>query len=102
MKQEKASSKKIFFWLLLVAFLWIAVTYFAKTEQILKVLSTGRWYFIGLAVVLQIFYYPFYAYFLESIFKIFKINLGIRNILPVYIASKFTDVRTGFWYAFTH
>lgn len=92
MSQTKTSFSKIVFWLLLLVFVWIAVTYFAKTEQILEVLLSGRWYWMILAILCQIFYYPFYSYFIHLIFNIFRVNLGTKKILPVYIASKFTDV----------
>jgi len=90
--KNKVSTSKLFFWILFVVFFWIVVTYFAQTKHILEVLSAGRWYWILLAVLCQLFYYPFYAYFAENIFKIFRINLSRKEILPVYIASKFTDV----------
>ncbi len=90
--KNKVSTSKLFFWIFFAVFFWIAVTYFAQTKHILEVLSAGRWYWIILAVLCQLFYYPFYAYFAENIFEIFKIDLSRKEILPIYIASKFTDI----------
>jgi len=90
--KNKVSTSKLLFWLLFIVFFWIAVTYFAQTEHILEVFSSGRWYWILLAVLCQLFYYPFYAFFAENIFKIFRVDFNRKEILPVYIASKFTDV----------
>jgi uncharacterized protein (TIRG00374 family) len=90
--KNKPSTSKLLFWLFFIVFFWIAVTYYAQTGHILKVLSSGRWYWIIPAVLCQIFYYPFYAYFAENIFRIFRVNMDRKEILPVYMASKFTDV----------
>jgi hypothetical protein len=92
MREEKTSSTKIVFWLLLLVFLWLAVSHFAKTTEILKVLTSGRWYWIIPAVFCQFFYYPLYTFYLEKTFSIFDVNLQFKNLLPIYIASKFTDV----------
>jgi uncharacterized protein (TIRG00374 family) len=76
----------------MIVFLWIAVSYFAQTKHILTVLAQGQWYWVLMAVIIQLFYYPFYAYFVEGVFKIFKVKLLRKQILPIYLASKFTDV----------
>ena len=93
MKENKISKSKIVFWLLFVVFFWIAITYFAKTEQIIQVLSQGKWYWIIPAILCQIFYYPYHSYFASSVFDIFcEKKIPAKDILPIYIASKFTDV----------
>lgn len=89
---ERVSSKKIFFWLFLIVFLWLAVSRFAETKRIFEVLSTGRWYWISLAIICQIIYYPLYAKFVDFVFRIFRLKIGWRKLLPVTIAAKFTDV----------
>src|SRR3989344_1001120 len=90
--KEKVSSKKLIFWLFLIVFIWLAVTRLDQTKHILTVLATGRWYWIAPAIVCQLLFYPFYARFISHVFRIFRLNLGWRKILPVYMASKFTDV----------
>lgn len=92
MLKEKASSKKIIFWIFLIVFIWLAVSHFAQTKEIFQVFLTGRWYWVGAAMLCQIFYYPFYAHFVDYVFNIFGLNFGWRGILPVTIAAKFTDV----------
>lgn len=90
--KEKVSSKKIIFWIFLIVFIWLAVTRLDQTKHIIVVLATGRWYWIAPAIVCQLLFYPFYARFISHVFRIFRLNLGWRQILPIYIASKFTDV----------
>lgn len=90
--KERVSSKKIIFWLFLIVFIWLAATRLDETKHVLTVFSTGRWYWIAPAIVCQLLFYPFYARFISHVFRIFRLNLGWRQILPVYIASKFTDV----------
>ena len=92
MQKFKASIGKMLIWVLALVFLWLIVTHFTQTTSILAALGNGRWYWILLAVICQIIFYPFYAIFLEHIFSLFNVNLGRRNLLSIYIASKFTDV----------
>ncbi|MDO8444417.1 MAG: lysylphosphatidylglycerol synthase transmembrane domain-containing protein [bacterium] len=92
MTKNKALSKKIIFWLFLIVFLWLAVTRLDQTKNVLEILSTGRWYWIAPALICQLFFYPLYAHFISHVFRIFRLNQSWRQILPVYIASKFTDV----------
>lgn len=92
MKKEVAPSTKIIFWLLLIVFVLIVVFRIAKTEEILRVLATGRWYWIALALLMQLFLYPFYAYYAGYVLGMFQVNLGFKNIFYIYLASKFTDV----------
>jgi uncharacterized protein (TIRG00374 family) len=88
----KASLGKIIFFLFLLVFIWILITRFGQTKQIVMVLSSGRWYWILLAVICQIFYYPFYAGFIEFIVNIFGMVFSKKKIMMINIASKFTDV----------
>jgi len=90
--KEKASSKKIIFWLFLIVFIWLALTRLDETGRIFRVLSSGKWYWILSALVCQIALFPFYSYYIDYVFRIFRLKLGWRKILPVYIASKFTNV----------
>lgn len=92
MLKRNFSIKKLAFFILVIVFLWIAVSYFGQTKHILAVLIAGKWYWITLAVLAQIIFYPFYAFFVEYVFKIFKVAFCRRQILPIYLASKFTDV----------
>ncbi len=91
-RKKNFSLGKIIFWLFLLIFAWILITHFGQTKQIIFVLTTGKWYWVGLAILFQLFYYPFYSFFCESIFSIFRVDFKRRHILPVYLASKFTDV----------
>ena len=88
----KASLGKIIFFLFLLVFIWIIITRFGQTKQMVMVLSSGRWYWIALAVLCQLFYYPFYARFIEFIVNIFGMTFPRKKILMINIASKFTDV----------
>ncbi len=91
-KKEKTSSKKIIFWLFLIVFIWLAATRLDETKHILTVLSSGRWYWIIPALACQFALFPFYSHYVDYVFRIFRLKLGWRKILPVYIASKFTNV----------
>lgn len=92
MTQDRASSKKIIFWLFLIVFAWLMVTHFTETKKVFDVLRSGRWFWVLMAFVLQIIYYPFYSRFIQCVFKIFRVNQSWREILPISIAAKFTDV----------
>lgn len=91
MKKHFISGRLIFF-ILVIVFVWIAFSYFGQTKEILSVLTSGKWYWIALAVLCQIIFYPFYSHFVEYVFNIFKVRFKRKQILPIYIASKFTDV----------
>ncbi len=91
-KTTKVAFGKIIFWLFLLVFAWILITRFGQTKNILLVLSAGKWYWVGLAVICQVFYYPAYSQFAEVIFSIFRVDFKWRNVFPIYLASKFTDV----------
>lgn len=84
--------KEFIFWIIFAVFFWIVVSHFAQTKHILDVLHTGKWYWIGLAALCQLIYYPLYASYVHNVFGLFRVNLSLRNILPIYISSKFTDV----------
>lgn len=92
MKKKRLIPGKVIFALVLLVFLWLVVTYFAQTKHIVVVLTSGKWYWIALAAVCQLIYYPFYAYFVEHVFSIFDVDFNYRKIIPIYLASKFTDV----------
>lgn len=92
MKEGNTSGAKIVFWLLLLVFLWIVLGHIAKTEQILRVLASGRWLWIFLALLCQLLIYPYYTYFVRYVLKMFKVDLGFTNTLYMHLASKFTDI----------
>lgn len=92
MKIAKASLGKLVFWILLIIFSWLVITRFAQTRHIFEVLVSGKWYWILLAVGCQVFFYPFYANFLQKVFQIFRAEIPRGKILPMYLATKFTDV----------
>lgn len=91
-KSQKISLSKVFFWIVMVAFVWYLIGHFGQAKEILQVLSTGKWYWIALAIITQICYYPIYSIFADHIFQIFNVNFTPKKILPIFMASKFTDV----------
>jgi uncharacterized protein (TIRG00374 family) len=92
MEQNRASTGKIIFWLLLVVFLWLGISHFTETKHILDVLLSGKWYWIAGSILLQLLFYPVYASFLQTALRVFDIHCKQKRLLPIYIASKFTDV----------
>ncbi|PIS07907.1 hypothetical protein COT78_00975 [Candidatus Berkelbacteria bacterium CG10_big_fil_rev_8_21_14_0_10_43_13] len=92
LKTERASSKKIIFWLFLIVFIWLAITRLDETGHTLTILASGRWYWIVPALICQVALFPFCSRYIDYVFRIFNIKLGWRKIFPVYVASKFTNV----------
>jgi hypothetical protein len=90
--KNKTSSRKIIFWLFLIVFVWLAVTRLDETERVVRVLASGKWYWVIPALLCQIALLPFYSFYVDYVFRIFRLNLGWKKILPVYVASKFTNV----------
>jgi len=92
MFKKTFSFGRLLFFVLVIVFFWIAFSYFGQTKHIISVMFDGKWYWIVLAILCQVGFYPFYAHFVEYVFNIFKVHFCRRKILPIYMASKFTDV----------
>lgn len=92
MKELKTSIGKIIFWLLVIVFFWLIITHFAQTKEIISSLAHGKWYWITLAVLSQIVFYPVYAHYLKFILRMFGADIDEAKLRRVYLATKFTDI----------
>jgi uncharacterized protein (TIRG00374 family) len=92
MHKNNLSTGRLLFIVLVIVFFWVAVNHLNETKEIFSVLIEGKWYWVTLAVLCQLIFYPFYARFVEFVFNIFKVDFKYNKILPIYIASKFTDI----------
>jgi len=92
MNQPKTSFRKLIIWLIFVIAVWAIATHLSQTKYLLQVLASGKWYWMFLAIICQFFFYPYYASYAQFIFGLFRVDFHRQNILPVLLASKFTQV----------
>src|SRR5262245_4679598 len=80
------------FWLLILAFIWLAVSRFTEIEKLAKTLAQGQWQWVLAALVLQILYYVVYTQLYQTAFTTVEVQSRLWELLPVTFGSIFVNV----------
>ena len=80
--------------LIIVVFAFIAVFIFNSEEigEIFKILRKGKWYFIILAAIMQIFDYYVFTWLYYYCFKLVHVKSSIKELFPLTFASVFANL----------
>lgn len=81
-----------FFWLFVIAFVWIVVSRFTEIRSLARILAQGRWEWVLLAALLQVGFYTLYTGIYQAAFYTVEVRSHIINLLPLTFASVFMNV----------
>ncbi|MFA7253258.1 MAG: lysylphosphatidylglycerol synthase transmembrane domain-containing protein [Patescibacteria group bacterium] len=89
----KLNFRQLFLGLIALAFIWIIYTHFAQVKQVFIVLLQGKWYWLGIALIIEFFYFLIYANIYQRMFKIVGVKkTDIYELLQLTFASIFINV----------
>lgn len=78
-------------WLLVIVFLWQGISHFSEMQAIAETVARGRWWWIAVAILLQIAYYLVFVAMYQSAFNAVNIASQLSDLLPVAFASIFVN-----------
>jgi len=79
------------FWLLIFAFVWLLISHLTEIEKLVQTLQKGRWQWMLIAALFQIFSYVFYACLLWSSYQNVGLQSRVLELLPVTFAAVFAN-----------
>lgn len=88
------SWRRILFWTLVLAFLWVLVGRLAQVEKLAQVLRQGRWPWIVAAGGLQLLYYLGYTAIFQSAFAVVGMPSRLFHLLPITLSALFVNSTT--------
>ncbi len=84
--------RRLIFWILLIAFLWVLVTRFVEIKTLVATLATGQWQWILAAVLVQILFYIVFAGMYQAAFYTVGARSRLLHLLPLTFAAIFVNV----------
>jgi uncharacterized protein (TIRG00374 family) len=78
--------------LMLLLALFLLFSRFAEVQQIVVTLQRGRWYWIGLAVVMQFLWLVNLALMFRALYRLLGMEMPLRSLVPLVVASHFVNV----------
>ena len=79
-------------WLLIIGFVWLAISQLTEIQKLADTLAQGQWWWVAVAVLLQILYYLVYSGLYQSAFATVAVPSRLWDLLPVTFASIFVNV----------
>ncbi len=86
--------RRLIFWILVIAYIVVAITKFRELRAPFHALANAGWQLVAVAVFLQLFFYIGFAASYQSAFHTVDVEVRIRDIIPVLLASLFINVVT--------
>ncbi len=84
--------RRLLFWILLIAFLWVLVTRFVEVKKLIATLATGQWQWIAAAILLQTIFYLVFTALYQSAFDTVDVRARLLHLLPLTFAAIFVNV----------
>lgn len=84
--------RRLLFWLLIIAFVWVVVSRFTEIEKLAQTLAQGQWQWVLAAALLQVIYYTTFTALYQSAFYTVEVESRVNELLPVMFASIFVNV----------
>ena len=84
--------RRWFFWLLIIAFLWVVISRFTEIEKLIQTLAQGQWQWVLVAALLQVVYYIVFSALYQASFHTVEVESRVRDLLPVTLGSIFVHV----------
>ncbi len=84
--------RRVIFWVLLIAFLWVLATRFVEIKNLITTLATGQWQWIAAALLLQTIFYLVFTALYQSAFYTVDVRARLLRLLPLTFAAIFVNV----------
>ncbi len=84
--------RRLVFWLLIIAFVWVVISRFTEIEKLIETLGQGQWQWVLAAALLQVVYYIVFTGLYQSAFYTVEVESRVSELLPVMFASIFVNV----------
>jgi phosphatidylglycerol lysyltransferase len=84
--------RRWFFWLLIIAFLWVVISRFTEIEKLIQTLAQGQWQWVLVAALLQVVYYIVFSALYQASFHTVEVESRVRDLLPLTLGSIFVHV----------
>lgn len=86
--------RRMFFGVLIIAFIWIVISRYADVRKLFGVLSQGQIGWIIAAIASQFVYYLFFTILYHSCFDTVEVRSRILDLIPVVFGSVFLNAIT--------
>jgi phosphatidylglycerol lysyltransferase len=83
--------RRIVFWILIIAFVWLVVTRFSDIRNLMSILVRGSPVWILAAVASQFLYYVVFSSLWRSSLDVVEIYLPLREAIQIVVASVFVN-----------
>lgn len=84
--------RRVIFWLLILAFVWVVLTRTAEIRSLAKTLAEGVWGWVLAAAILQVLYYVVLTWSYQSAFSAVEVNGRVLDMIPITFAALFLNV----------
>lgn len=91
---HKFNFRRLLFWFVLTAFIWVVISRFTQIESLVKTLLEGQWQWVTAAALLQFGYFTLLAASYQAAFRTVGIKSRTRQLLPLTFAAIFVNVVT--------
>jgi phosphatidylglycerol lysyltransferase len=85
-------NRRLFLWLLVIAFIWFLVSHFTEVEKLAETLAQGKWEWVLVAFVVQGVYFIVFTASYQAAFATVEVKSRVRDLLPVLFGSIFVNV----------
>ena len=85
-------ARRLIFYVLVTAFVWIVVSRFTEVRLLAATLASGRPLWVLVAALLQVLYYAVFTGMYQSGFDTVGVRTRTRDLVPVLLASMFVNV----------
>jgi phosphatidylglycerol lysyltransferase len=81
--------RRLFFWLLIIAFVWVITGQIGNAEKVNHLFWQGQWQWVLLALGLQGIYQLLQAWLFQAAFAAVGVPSGLRDLLRLTLAARF-------------
>ena len=86
--------RRLLYWLLTLAFLWVVINRFREIQKLIHTLAQGRWQWLLLVIGLQLIYFVLYTLLYQASFRTVGVASRFRDLLPITFAALFVSATT--------
>lgn len=84
--------RRFIYWALAVTFAYFVITRLTEIKQVLETFSQGRWWWLGIAVMLQLAASLAYTLLYREAFRATAVRSKYKELVLVYFASIFVNI----------
>lgn len=84
--------RRLIYWALAVSFAYFVITRLTEIKQVLDTFSQGRWWLLGIAVIIQLTASLTYTLLYREAFRAVSVKSNYKELVLVYFASIFVNI----------